>query len=54
MPDKSGHKPGYAQKAFSTDERRNKLRIVASPDGRDGGSGVGGGPSGPTGAGSSG
>lgn len=36
VPDKSGHKPGYEQKAFSDDERRGKLRVVASPDGRDG------------------
>ena len=36
VPDKSGHKPGYEQKAFTEDERRGKLRIVASPDGRDG------------------
>jgi len=36
LPDKRGHKPGYEQKAFSEDERRGTLRIVASPDGRDG------------------
>jgi quercetin 2,3-dioxygenase len=36
LPDKPGHKPGYEQKAFSVDERRDTLRIVASPDGRDG------------------
>jgi redox-sensitive bicupin YhaK (pirin superfamily) len=36
VPDKQGHKPGYEQKAFTTDERRDTLRIVASPDGRDG------------------
>ncbi len=36
IPDKQGHKPGYAQKAFPEDERRGKLRVVASPDGRDG------------------
>ncbi len=36
MPDKRGHKPGYEQKAFSKDERRDTLRVVASPDGRDG------------------
>jgi redox-sensitive bicupin YhaK (pirin superfamily) len=35
-PDKSGHKPGYEQKAFSEEERRGTLRLVASPDGRDG------------------
>ncbi|MGE5185930.1 MAG: pirin family protein [Acidobacteriota bacterium] len=36
LPDKPGHAPGYEQKAFSDDERRGKLRVVASPDGRDG------------------
>jgi redox-sensitive bicupin YhaK (pirin superfamily) len=36
IPDKSGHKPGYEQKAFSREERQGKLRLVASPDGRDG------------------
>lgn len=36
MPDRAGHAPGYEQKAFSTEERRGKLRLVASPDGRDG------------------
>jgi redox-sensitive bicupin YhaK (pirin superfamily) len=36
LPDKSGHEPGYEQKAFSDEERRGTLRIVASPDGRDG------------------
>ena len=36
VPDRAGHRPGYEQKAFSTEERRGKLRLVASPDGRDG------------------
>lgn len=36
LPDRSGHKPGYEQKAFTTEERQGKLRLVASPDGRDG------------------
>ncbi len=36
IPDKQGHKPGYEQKAFPADERKNVLRVVASPDGRDG------------------
>src|SRR6185503_11096453 len=35
VPDKPGHKPGYEQKAFSDAERRDTLRLVASPDGRD-------------------
>jgi quercetin 2,3-dioxygenase len=36
LPDRSGHTPGYEQKAFPVEERRGKLRVVASPDGRDG------------------
>lgn len=36
IPDKQGHPPGYEQKAFSAEERRGTLRLVASPDGRDG------------------
>jgi len=36
MPDKKGVKPSYEQKVFSDDEKRNQLRLIASPDGRDG------------------
>jgi quercetin 2,3-dioxygenase len=36
MPDKRGHQPTYDQKTFSDAEKRGKLRLVASPDGRDG------------------
>lgn len=36
IPDRAGHAPSYEQKAFSTDERQGKLRLVASSDGRDG------------------
>lgn len=36
IPDKQGHAPGYEQKAFTVDERKGTLRVVASPDGRDG------------------
>jgi quercetin 2,3-dioxygenase len=36
LPAKPGGKPGYEQKAFSEAERKGKLRLVASPDGRDG------------------
>jgi redox-sensitive bicupin YhaK (pirin superfamily) len=36
LPDRSGITPGYEQKAFSADDKRGKLRLVASPDGRDG------------------
>lgn len=35
-PEKKGVKPGYAQKAFPAAERTNRLRLVASRDGRDG------------------
>jgi len=35
LPDRAGHKPGYAQKKFG-DERRGRLSLVASGDGRDG------------------
>jgi quercetin 2,3-dioxygenase len=34
MPDKRGHAPSYDQKAFP--DRAGKLRVIASPDGRDG------------------
>jgi len=36
VPDRPSHSPGYEQKAFSEADRRGKLRLVASPDGRDG------------------
>ena len=36
VPDRAGHPPGYEQKAFSESDRRGKLRLVASRDGRDG------------------
>ena len=36
VPDREGHRPGYEQKAFSESDRRGKLRLVASRDGRDG------------------
>jgi redox-sensitive bicupin YhaK (pirin superfamily) len=35
-PDKSGHEPSYEQKAFPEEEKRGKLRLIASPDGKDG------------------
>lgn len=35
-PDTRGIAPGYEQKAFAGIERRNRLRLVASPDGREG------------------
>jgi quercetin 2,3-dioxygenase len=36
LPEKPGSAPGYEQKAFPESERRDKLRLVASRDGRDG------------------
>jgi quercetin 2,3-dioxygenase len=36
MPAKQGIAPGYEQKAFDAADKRGKLRVVASPDGRDG------------------
>jgi redox-sensitive bicupin YhaK (pirin superfamily) len=36
MPEKLGIKPRYEQKAFPETERKNRLAVVVSPDGRDG------------------
>jgi redox-sensitive bicupin YhaK (pirin superfamily) len=36
FPEEKGLKPVYGQKNFSEEEKRGKLRLVASPDGRDG------------------
>lgn len=36
LPQLSGLAPGYEQKAFPEDERRGRLRLVASQDGREG------------------
>jgi hypothetical protein len=36
MPDRRGHEPGYEQKSFPEEEKRGKLRVIASPDGADG------------------
>ena len=35
-PDKTGIQPGYEQKSFSDQEKRGRLRLVASHDGADG------------------
>ncbi len=35
-PERAGLEPSYEQKAFPEEERRGRLRLVASPDGRDG------------------
>ena len=36
MPDRNGITPGYEQKFFAAAEKLGQLRLVASPDGRDG------------------
>jgi redox-sensitive bicupin YhaK (pirin superfamily) len=36
LPNARGNAPGYEQKAFSAEDKRGKLRVVASQDGRDG------------------
>jgi redox-sensitive bicupin YhaK (pirin superfamily) len=35
-PNVTGIEPGYEQKRFTDEEKRGKLRLVASPDGADG------------------
>jgi redox-sensitive bicupin YhaK (pirin superfamily) len=36
VPDRQGLVPGYEQKAFDADELADRLRLIASADGRDG------------------
>lgn len=36
LPGRKGLAPGYEQKSFSREEKLGKLRLVASPDGREG------------------
>jgi redox-sensitive bicupin YhaK (pirin superfamily) len=36
FPDKKNYTPTYGQKHFSAEDKRGKLRLVASPNGRDG------------------
>lgn len=36
IPEREGLAPGYEQRRFPEEERRGRLRLVASPDGRDG------------------
>ncbi len=36
LPEKDGLKPSYEQKTFSEEEKRGRLRLVGSRDGRDG------------------
>ena len=35
-PERAGLAPGYEQKAFAGEEKRNRLRLLVSPDGREG------------------
>lgn len=36
LPDRRGHQPGYEQKSIPDEDKRGRLRIIASSDGRDG------------------
>ena len=36
VPERQGLEPGYEQKTFSAEEKRGKLRLVGSRDGREG------------------
>jgi redox-sensitive bicupin YhaK (pirin superfamily) len=36
LPEKRGLEPGYEQKAFSSSDKKGRLRLVASRDGREG------------------
>jgi redox-sensitive bicupin YhaK (pirin superfamily) len=36
IPDKAGYAPSYQEKKFSDDDKRGRLRLVASSDGKDG------------------
>lgn len=36
LPNQKGHEPGYEQKHFSDDEKRGKLRLIASHQGDEG------------------
>jgi redox-sensitive bicupin YhaK (pirin superfamily) len=36
VPDARGHAPGYEQKTFSAEDKRGRLKLVASPDGEGG------------------
>ena len=36
LPEEQNLSPEYEEKSFSNDEKRNKLRLIVSPDGREG------------------
>ncbi len=35
MPDRSNYQPSYEQKSYADDEKRGRLRLIASPDGAE-------------------
>jgi quercetin 2,3-dioxygenase len=41
LPEKNGLSPGYEQKAFPAEDRRGRLRLLASPDGSEGSVSIG-------------
>jgi redox-sensitive bicupin YhaK (pirin superfamily) len=36
LPDRNGDVPSYEEAEFTADDKRGRLRLIASPDGRDG------------------
>jgi quercetin 2,3-dioxygenase len=36
LPERAGNAPGYEEKRFDPADKRGRLRLIASPDGRDG------------------
>ena len=36
LPDRPGHRPSYEQRTYPPEDRRGRLRLIASPDGADG------------------
>ena len=36
IPERQGIEPGYEQRLFAEDDKRGQLRLIVSPDGRDG------------------
>ena len=36
IPERQGIEPGYEQRLFADDDKRGQLRLIVSPDGRDG------------------
>lgn len=41
QPERLGERPGYEQRGFSDEERRSRLRLVVSPEGREGSLSIG-------------